>query len=45
MLYRPETEVKVAVPLRLAVSQSVRLGIEPIPGAQDHILLKISNHS
>jgi hypothetical protein len=28
------------VPLRLAVSHSVRLGIEPIPGAQDQILLK-----
>jgi hypothetical protein len=35
---------EVEVPLRLTVSQSVRLGIEPLTGAQDHILL-ISNHT
>jgi hypothetical protein len=38
-------EAEVEVPLRLTVSQSVRFGIESLPGAHNQILLIISNHT
>jgi hypothetical protein len=34
-------EAEVEFPLRLTVSQSIRLGIEPLPGARDLISVKI----
>jgi hypothetical protein len=40
-----EAELKDEVPLRLTDSQSFRLGIEPLPGAHDQILLIIYNYS
>jgi hypothetical protein len=39
-----EFDVEVEVPLRLTVSQPVRLGIEPLPRSHDLILLINSNH-
>lgn len=37
-------EVDVEVDIGLTVGQSVRLGIEPLPGTHDRILLIITKH-
>jgi hypothetical protein len=40
-----EAELKDEVPLQLTDSQSFHLGIEPLPGTHDQILLIIYNYS
>jgi hypothetical protein len=45
LMFSEAFESDVEVPLRLTVSLSVHLGIKPLSGANDQILLIISHHT